>query len=259
MNNLRFLRTALLLQLKLNFALKLSFFIKVGAIVLRQGLFLFMWGFFFNRYHSINGWNFQEMLAMYGVIAFGIGFVEMVFYGIRDLPVLIENNQLDNFLTQPRNILINVALSKGDLSAASEIIYGLLLLLISGYLTSELFILFMILPLSILFVFSLYLYLNTVAFFMKNSQGFVKDLMQNANIVATQPNSAYQGLLKIITMTVLPVSYLSFFPIEFLRTHHFLNLLYAYSGTTVFFISSCWFFYKGLSRYESSSIVFQRY
>lgn len=259
MNNIRYLLTVLSIQCKLDIALKLSFLIKVGALILKQGLFIIMWGFFFNKYLLVDGWNFSQMLAMYGLISFGIGFVETVFYGIRDLPSLIDTNQIDNYLVQPRNVLLGIALSKGDIAAFTEAIYGLGLLLVSGYLISDLFWLLILLPLSIMFIFSLYLYLSSVAFFLKNSHGFVRELYQNANIVATQPNSAYRGMLKFLTLTVLPTAYLSFFPIEFLRTHSFENILLAYVGTIVFLSVACFVFYKGLARYESGSNISYKY
>jgi len=259
MKRWRFFITVLMIQLELTFSLRTSFFVKVGAIILKQGLFLVMWGFFFNKYNSINGWHFEEMLAMLGLTVFSIGVVELLFYGVRDLSAIVDNNQLDHYLTQPKGVLINVALSKGDISAISEIIYGLILLIISGYLISELLFLLLILPLGVLFIFSLYLYLGSISFYMKNSQGFVHDLIQNANTVATQPNCAYHGFFKIFTMTILPTTYLSFFPIEFLRGHMIYNLLYAYGGTLLFFFLAYTFFYQGLKRYESGNSISQKY
>jgi ABC-type uncharacterized transport system permease subunit len=94
---------------------------------------------------------------------------------------------------------------------------------------------------------------------MTNANGFVRELYQNANILATQPNSAYRGFLRIVTLTVLPVSYLSFFPIEFLRTHSMAHFLSAFLGTLLFFALACWFFYRGIARYESNNIFSYKY
>jgi len=257
--SLRFIKTALLTQCKLNLVLKLSFLLKLLAVVLKHGLFLLTWMFFFNRYVNIVGWGFSEMLAMYGFFSFGVGVVEMFFYGLRDLPHMVDTNLLDNYLTQPRSVLLNVALAKGDIVAFSEIINGLLLLGISNYLKSDLFFLFFLLPLSALFIFSLHLYLSSISFFVKNSREFVRELYRNATIIAGQPNSAYKGALKILTLTLIPTAYLSFFPIEFLRTHNNLLFLCAYLGTFVFFGFAWWFFYLGLSRYESSSVFSNKY
>ena len=259
MKKLNYLQSALRSHYKLALTLKVSFLTNIIAIIVKQGLFILTWGFFFNKYISVGGWEFTEMLAMYGLVSFGIGFVEMIFYGVRNISFLVETNQIDYFLIQPRNILLNIALSKGDVTAFSEIIYGFLLLFISGYLKTNLLWLFFLLPTSAIFIFSLYLYLGSISFFLKNSQGLIGELYRNANIVATQPNSAYRGLFKLFTLTVLPVSYLSFFPIEFLRTHVMSYLILSYLGTLIFFGTASWVFYKGLSRYESGSTLSYKY
>ncbi|MBN2478935.1 MAG: ABC-2 family transporter protein [Parachlamydiales bacterium] len=259
MKHLTFLKAVLKTQCKLILAFKLSLFLKIIAIVIRQGLFIVTWGFFFNRYISIEGWGFSQALAMFGIISFGIGFVELFFYGLRELPFLIETNQLDNYITQPKNILLNVAISKGDITAISEIIYGLLLLFVSGYLFTELKLVILVLPLSIFFIFSLYLYLSSIGFFIKNSQGFVRELYQNANVIISQPSSAYRGFFKIFTLTILPTAYLNFFPVEFLINHHIKDIFLAYLGSLLFLALACLFFYKGLKRYESSSIISYKY
>jgi ABC-2 type transport system permease protein len=259
MKKLNYLQHALKYQLKLMLTLRISFFINLIAILLKQGFFIITWKFFFNKYTAVNSWEFTEMLAMYGLVSFGTGVVEMFFYGVRNIPSLVETNQIDYLLTQPQNILLSVALSKGDVTAFAEIIYGFLLLLLSGYLKTHLLWLFMLLPLSALFIFSLHVYVGSLSFFLKNSQGLLVELYRNANTLATQPNSAYGRFLKILTLTVLPVAYLSFFPVEFLRTHLLFYIILSYLGTLGFFGIACWLFYKGLSHYESGSTFSYRY
>ncbi len=253
-----FIKKALQTQVKLNVILKLSFLVKVLSIFLKQGLFLVTWSFFFYKYGEVDGWTFRELIAMYGIISFGVGTVEMFFYGVREIPMYVETNQIDNFLLQPRNVLLNIALSKGDVVAFSEIVYGLILMGLSGYMTKG-YMLYFLLPLSPLFIFSLFLYLSSVSFYMQNSFGFVRELYQNANIVATQPASAYRGFFKVITLTVLPTAYISFFPIESLRLHAYKSLLISYAGALTFFLIACLFFYRGLRQYESSSTISYKY
>ncbi|MCH9610405.1 MAG: hypothetical protein S4CHLAM81_12920 [Chlamydiales bacterium] len=255
---MNFWRTLFATQIKLSLAMRLSFWVKVLLIFVKQGLYVVTWAFFFDRYISVNGWGFAEMLSMYGMVSMSIGIVETFFYGVRDLPLLIETHQLDNYMTQPRNVLLNVILAKGDVTAAAEAIYGMILILISGYLSSPIWIL-LLLPLVSIGIFSLYLYLSSIAFFLQNSQSFVRELYSNANIVATHPNSAYRGFFKVLTLTLLPTAYLSFFPVEFLRTHAWHYLGISYLGVLIFLGVAIAFFYQGLGRYESSSMISQKY
>src|SRR5579872_50932 len=134
MQQIQFLQLALLTNLKNSVALKISFFLIIFITILKQLFFLVTWNFFFDRYKVVQGWNFNNMLFMYGTVCFAMGVVEGFFYGFRDLPRLIETSQLDSFLLQPKNVILNIALSKGDISNLGEICTGLLLITYSGYL-----------------------------------------------------------------------------------------------------------------------------
>jgi len=254
---MRYLITAFCTNFKLSVALKISFLITLLIVLVKQALFLVAWKFFFAKYHTVHGWDFKEMLLMYGIVSFGIGFVEIFFYGLREIPRLIETHQLDVYLLQPKNLILNIAMSKGEITSLGEVILGILLISYSGYLFSAAIIL--ILLLAIVFIFSLYLYLSSIRFFVPNGTNFVRELYQNANIVATQPNSAYRGLFKIFTMTLLPTAFISFYPIEFLRTGLLENLLFATLGTFAFFAGAQFLFKLGLKYYESGNNIVHRY
>ncbi|MBU6383714.1 MAG: ABC-2 family transporter protein [Verrucomicrobia bacterium] len=252
-----FLTSALKANFRLSFRFRLAFLSTLVIIFMKQIFFLITWSFFFNKYKSIHGWDFSEMLAMYGIVTFAIGFVELFFYGLKDLPRIIETHQIDIFLLQPKNLILNIALSKGNLGGIGEMLLGVFLLAYSQHLYS-LMIPF-ILSGAILFIFSLYLYLGSIAFFLKNSTGFIYELYQNATIVATQPNSAYSGLFWMFTLTILPTAYVSYFPVEYLRTGMWIHLLYAFLGIVVFFAIACGLFRFGLKQYESGSAMAHRF
>ncbi len=256
---LKFLWLAVVTNFKLSLALRFAFFITMVITIVKQLLFLVAWNFFFEKYKVIQGWNFNNMILMYGIVGFSIGCVETFFYGLRDLARIIDNNQLDTFLLQPKNVILNIAMSKGDLSALGEIVTGVILIIYSGYLVKAFPVILLILLIGILFVFSLFLYLGCIGFFMRDAYEFVRELSLNAIIIATQPNAAYRGAFKILTFTVLPVAFLSFFPIEYLRTGILKYLFFSLLGTTLFLGVAWWVFYTGLKRYESGNMIVYRH
>lgn len=255
---LRFIWLAICTNLKLSFALRGAFFITLIVTVIKQLLFLIAWSFFFGRYKMVQGWTFENMILAYGILCFAMGFVEAFFYGIKELPQIIENGQLDTFLLQPKSILLNVGLSKGDVSALGEVVTGILLIGYSGYFGSALPIILLLMVITTLFMFALLLYLSCIAFFMQNASDFIKELNLNAIIVATQPNAAYSGAFKIFTFTILPVAFLSYFPVEYFRTGLWYYLFITLAGTSIFFGVAYGLFKRGLKRYESGNMMFSR-
>ena len=255
MHQLRFLMLALITNLRLSLALKTAFFLSIFATILKQVLFLISWNFFFAKYQLVKGWDFNSMLAMYGTVCFSMGVVESFFFGFRDLPQMIENGQLDTFLLQPKNRILNIAVSKGDISSIGEIVTGILLMAYSGYLIKDFPMVLVVWFSGSVFMFSLMLYLGCIAFFIKDSNDFIRELKLNTIILSTQPNSAFGGFLKMLTFTILPVAFLSYFPVESLRTGRFEYLLATLLGTMIFFGVACWIFNRGVKRYESGNLM----
>lgn len=255
---LKFLWLAICTNLKLSVALRGAFFITLIVTIIKQLLFLIAWSFFFGKYKIVQGWTFEHMILGYGILCFAMGFVEAFFYGIKELPQIIENGQLDTFLLQPKSVILNVALSKGDVSALGEVVTGILLMTYSGYFAAAPMIVLLLMVITTLCMFSLLLYLSCIAFFMRNASDFIKELNLNAIIVATQPNAAYSGAFKIFTFTLLPVGFLSYFPVEYFRTGLLHYLFITLVGTGVFFGVAYVLFNCGLKRYESANMMFTR-
>jgi ABC-2 type transport system permease protein len=259
LKNLKFLGLALITNIKITVSLKASFFLTILIVILKQLLFLVTWNFFFEKYKVVHGWNFNSMLFMYGNVCFAMGIVEGFFYGFRDLARMIETGQIDNFLLQPKNIILNIAVSKGDITNLGEILTGLLLIGYSGYLFKSFFTVILILIMGSIFMFSLILYLACIAFFIRDAGDFIRELRLNSIIMATQPLSAFRGALKMLSFTVLPVAFLSYFPVEHLRTGLWHYLLLTIIGTILFFAVACALFYKGIRRYESGNMFAVRH
>lgn len=255
---LKFVWFAICTNLKLSFALRGAFFITLVVTIIKQMFFLIAWSFFFGRYKVVQGWTFEHMILAYGILCFAMGFVEAFFYGLKELPQIIETGQLDTFLLQPKSLILNIALSKGDISALGEVVTGILLIGYSGYFSSALLIVLLLMTISTLCMFALQLYLSCIAFFTRNASDFIKELNLNAIIVATQPNAAYSGAFKIFTFTILPVAFLSYLPVEYFRTGLWYYLWVTLIGTGVFFGVAYGLFNCGLKRYESGNMMFTR-
>lgn len=257
-HNLAFIRKALVTNLCLTTVLRLPFLIDVVIAIVKHALFLVSWNFFFDKYQQINGWNFNDLLLVYGIVSIGIGIVEIFFYGVKEIPKLVEEGQLDSFLLQPKNLLLNISMSKGRISSIGDLSTGITLIAYSGYFKTALLKVFCIVPISIVMVFSFFLYLSSISFFIKNANGLIQELYRTVMMVAMQPNSAYKGIFNLIIRTILPVAFLSFFPIEFVKNNHYSYLLLSYSFSIVFLLMCARIFALGIQRYESGNLLATR-
>jgi ABC-2 type transport system permease protein len=247
---IRFIKTAIITSLKLITNSKLEFWINIFLALIKQALFLLTWYFFFNESKYVGSWQYKDLLLMYGVISFGVGFIEMFFYGAKELPQIIEQGNLDFFLLQPKSLLLNVAMSRGRISSLGDILVSLYCFLLSGYMFTKPLLILLTLPFTILFIFSMHLYISSISLYLKNCNSLIRELHSNSLLVATQPTSSYYGFFRIFTLTILPVMYLSFFPIEFIKKIDIYSGVIASLGTIVFFLLARFFFYNGIKKYQ---------
>jgi ABC-2 type transport system permease protein len=254
---IRYFLTVLRINIQKALSIKAAFISILLINIIKQASFLIAWDVFFDKYKTMNGWEFPDLLVMYGIVSLGRGITEMFLYGIKRVSTLIESNQLDVFLLQPKSLIFNIAFTKLELDSLGECIVGFLLIGYAGQLTNPLF--WIVLPFAALFSFALYLYINALRFFIPNSNSLVQELLTSASIVTSQPNSAYRGMFKVFTMTLLPAAFISFFPVELLRTGLFEHWLWTALGTIGFFLGARALFYKGLKRYESGNYVVIRH
>jgi ABC-2 type transport system permease protein len=250
----KFIRAAIIHNFVLSIVFKTAFIINLGIAVLKQAFFLVAWHFFFQKYTHVNGWIFNDLLLVCGLLSIGIGVVEILFFGLKDLPQIVETNALDRYLLQPQNLILNIALSRGQISSLGDVFTGVIAIWYGGFFSTYLLSTLLCIPLAIIFIFALYLYLGCISLYIKNSSEFIRELYRNSIIIASQPNSSYTGFLKILTITVLPVAFLSFFPVEFVKHSSYKYFFISYLGAIGFLYTSCIIFYNGIKRYESGNL-----
>jgi len=244
-------------SLKINFntALKVKsdFLVNLVIALFKQMFFLLTWFYFLGTNYNIKSWDFKDIAFIYGLVSIGIGLVEIFLGGVKNITKIVENRTLDIFLLKPLNLVLSISISNSQLSSISDILTGIIAIIYSNYAAIYPLEVFLLIPLSILSIFSLNLYFGSLIFFVDNSSDFIKQLQQSANMLCTQPNSGYSGIVKLISFTIMPVGYLSYFPVEFIKNQNFLYLVISYIGTLIFFIISYKIFFIGIKKYEFSN------
>lgn len=230
---------------------KLSFWVKVLLNIFKHLMFALAWKPFYLTYNSIHGWNYEHHILMIGLITISMGFAEIFFDGLRDLPQVIESKRLDAFLLQPQDPILMIALSRTSIKSWADVFAGFTLIYFSEIFDISL-ILFV--GLGMLFFFSLYLYLGSLRFFIPNSSMLIQEIYSKTMIIASQPNVSYTGILKMLTFSFLPVCLISLYPIQYIREKQPEFLLIAVIGGVCFHFWARFLFFSGLKRYRAGNV-----
>jgi ABC-2 type transport system permease protein len=252
----KFLWALIKTNLSQAYSLKLNFWIETIFMTANNFIMFLTWVILFNKFQSINGWGIGHLILMNAVTMCAYAAYAVFFRGLADtLAGYIERGELDNFILQPRNILINVAGSRCNPSACGDFLSGVIFFAWSGMLLLE------TIPLALLsiilgfFIFiSVAIFIGSLAFYIKDVEGWGQQIMNIFLHLSTQPGSIYIGGMKLFLMFVFPAGMLTFIPVEMITNPTSGGILTAVGITAMFLLFSVCFFYRGLKRYESGNV-----
>lgn len=215
-------------------------------------IFLALWWIFFRQFNDIAGWKMQDMVALMVVGIGGYGLYGICFGGIKFLSRLIISGDLDPFMTQPKNILLQIAGSRSHAKNWGHLLTSAVLTLFGGLLSS--------LPLIVLsivsscFVFTaMAIIAHSLPFWLGSIESFSKKYCEALFLFALYPTNIYSGILQLVMFTLIPAGIIGYLPVELIRDFTWGTLLLLLACTSGLVMLAYAFFYRGLRRYESGN------
>jgi len=259
MNQLGFLSyAATLIRLNIRSALALrgAFLLQTFFMLLNNVVFFMVWVILFTKYPTIRGWGIKDIMAVQGFAVGSYALVMILFGGVRHIAKAVRDGDLDSYLTRPKPVLPQLLLSYAHPSAFGDLLTCIGMIALSGYGGWEKGLIWLFgLTCGTLIFLATTILIQSLAFWMGNSQSMVRTLFEYMVSFMTFPPHIYSGFLKMILFTVFPAAYISLLPIEMLREFHGVKAVIVL-GATVFFCSTAvWVFHRGLRRYESGNLM----
>ncbi|MBE6444711.1 MAG: hypothetical protein E7019_01440 [Alphaproteobacteria bacterium] len=241
-------------NLKTAFLNKSDAFVNVLMMTINNLSFIFMWWIIFQDRNSINGWQFGQMALLFAIGNNAFGFFALCTRGIQLIPELIENGNLDNFLTSPQNSLFLIATSEATFANWGDFVTGFLMFFLSGYVSWHTFgIMLFCSFMGFILMFAIRLLASSLAFFVSDSQRLGDNIFISFLTFASQPASIFTGWYKVIFLTILPAGLLSFVPVNLITNFSWSECLFFILAVLFFFGISLFAYHTGLKRYSSGN------
>lgn len=200
---------------------KKSFLIQSIFMFFNNFFFLIFWIVVFNASDgNVNGVTFNDILYLWSAPTIAYGVAYFFFGGARNLGKYILEGGLDSFLTQPKNVIISVALSSMDFAAFGDLVYGMVM----GIFAVE-FDIFRYIVLLIMGILGSVFYVCTeiiirlLTIFIGNTDN-LEHVYTNTLLInfTTYPEVIYSSFVKFLIYTIVPSAYIAFVPIKFITT-----------------------------------------
>jgi ABC-2 type transport system permease protein len=254
LGHLRFARALVATNVKASVALRGAFWLQAAMMAANNVVFFSTWWIFFERFDEIGGWRLADMTALYGLVATAFGASMIVFGGTRDLARTISDGDLDPFLTQPKDALLHATASRSFASGWGDIVTGILLVSLSGYLRPEtLPVVLVAFVCGVVLCTASAVLFHSLAFWLGPINDWARQMWEFVITFSVYPQTIYGTFLRVFLFTLIPAGLIGYLPVETLRSFSWAGLAATVGGSALYGSVAVLVWRRGLRRYASGN------
>lgn len=233
-----------------------SFLMQFFGMILNNSAFIFFWWILFQNVNTIEGYGFKDEMLLWCLSSTSFGICHVVFGNVRYVTRMIMNGELDPYLLQPRDPLVNMLCSRTIVSAWGDMLYGIIMFFIIRGPDIKGFLLFLLFSVTAALIqAAVLLTFHCLTFLMGNAQG-IADLVQEFLIsFGIYPDGIFPDGLKCILYTVIPVGFMIYVPAHAINSFSLTSLIWIIGAAAIWIIIAYTAFYRGLKKYESGNLI----
>lgn len=256
-NNFRYIKRAIKCNLKSIVEYKTSFILQTIFMFVNNGFFLIFWNIVFSiNNNQTNGIEMKEIYYLWSIPTISYGIAYFLFGGISNIGKNIITGGLDSYLTQPKNVFINIVTSKCDFSACGDLLYGLVIgVAASNNILDYLEILGYSLLGDIIIIATMTI-IRSLAVFV----GDIDDMAERYEHTflinfSVYPEEIFGKFIKFMLYTIVPAGYIVHLPIKLIRSFSITKFLILIIAIAIYVIIAIIIFKKALKNYESGNAM----
>ena len=256
---LRFIGGYLLANLQGALEYRISFASQIAAMLINDAIWLIFWLAYFTTFPLVAGWGRPEIVTLWAIVATSFGAGVTLCGGAFRLAGMIVRGELDFYLALPKPALLHMLISRMDLTAPGDVLFGIIvygLLIHPGPVQVGLFLLFTVTGATIFVSFGVLT--QSLAFWLGNAEGLGQQFANALLSFSTYPTVIFRGLIKAVLFTFIPAGFIAYVPVQLLRSLSWPMLGGLLVFTAVIATAAVLVFQAGLRRYESGNLVLMR-
>ena len=238
---------------------RLSFFSQMAAMLINDLAWLIFWLAYFSSFPLVAGWGRPEIITLWAIVAAGFGVADTFCGGTFRLAGMITRGELDFFLALPKPALLHMLISRMSVTAIGDVAFGMLVygVLIRPSLTQVALFGLCTVTGAIIFI-SFGVLTQSLAFWLGNAEGLAQQFANALLNFSTYPTVIFRGIIKALLFTVIPAGFITYMPVQLLRSPSWTMLGQLLLFTVVAAVVATTVFHRGLRRYESGNLVLVR-
>jgi ABC-2 type transport system permease protein len=250
----RFLGTSFAVNVQAVVEYRANFLVQVFGMMLNNAAFAFFWAILIDKVGNVGGYGFEDVMLIWALVSTSFGLAHVVFGNVRSLGQIVQKGELDLYLLQPKDVLLNVLCSRTLVSAWGDFLYGYLVLALIPGVSFGSFLLFSLFALSGAIIFAApFAAAESLCFFLGDASGLSNAVTEFMLSFSLYPESIYGKGMRWIFYTILPSGFIAFVPLSALKSLSW-PLAPALLGVAALYAAASYGFFRlGLRRYESGN------
>jgi len=237
-----------------------SFLLQAFGMALSNGTFVFFWWIAFQQIGGrIGGYDFNDVMFIWAAASSAFGVSNILFANMNAITRLIVTGELDTFLLQPKDVLMNLLCARTSLSAWGDLAYGFVLMALTHGGDWQAWGMFLIsIVIGGLLMTAVSVSAHTFTFYLGDASligGMALEFIINFCIY---PEGIYRGFVRVLMLSVIPASFIVHIPLKLARSFNIWMLLLLFGVSAIYCFIAYRFFYRGLKRYESGNLIITR-
>ncbi len=208
--------------MKTNLAYRGSFWFSMIGQLLGNLATLFGIYLLFQRFSTLGGYSFTDILITYTVVLFVFSFDEMMFRGLDQFDTLIQRGDLDKMLLRPRNLLLQICGHKVELIKVGRVVLSLVVLLIAcviapiNWTLLRVIVLIEMILSGILVFFGVYLFTNALTIFTIKKAEFINIFTDGGRELCYYPLDIFKKFVTKFFTFIIPFASFNYVPLRYL-------------------------------------------
>ncbi len=230
-------------------------FVTFATLMFVQNLILFgIWLVFFGKFSSIGGWQINDMAVLFGVGAFGYGFIFFMFGGTLNVARVVAEGALDPYLGRPKGPLLALMMSDSRPTGLGDMATAIVLwTTLGGFSFGDLPVLILMsICVGVIFL-AVALLLQSLVFYSHAMRRLAEQLMEVFLLLSLNPQVGFSPLFKLAMLTVIPAGFVALLPVEIMRGLGWPGVLGLVTAAAGYMGLAVLVFQMGLRRYRSGN------
>jgi len=201
---------------------KTSFFLTaIGQGMTTIFSFLSMY-FLFNRFGSIEGYSFNEVLLCFSTIFISFALAECFGRGFDRFSVIISNGEFDRIMLRPQNEIIQVLGSKIEFSRVGRLLQAIVIFVYGistcgvQWTLGKIFTLTLMIIGGVCLFFGLFMIYAAICFFTIEGLEFMNIFTDGGREIAQYPLNIYKDWVMKFFTFVVPLAFVNYYPFLYL-------------------------------------------